>query len=80
MNSIWFVLTMFLGLRGRDEHVKMLWGDLELKQSPDGREYVEFTERTTKTRTGTNPRDKRAYNPKMFQSPLQGMLSIVLAT
>ncbi len=63
-------MTLYLGLRGRDEHVKMLWGDLELKSGLDGEEFLEFTERTTKTRTGHS--DKRQYNPKMFKSPVEG--------
>ena len=62
-NTMWFVLTMHMGLRGRDEHTQMLWGDLQLMTASDGREYVQFSERKTKTRTG-------AFPPKMFQSPV----------
>lgn len=72
LNCMWFVTTLFLGLRGRDEHVQMCWGDLELKTTASGEEFLEFTERSTKTRTGKDTRNKRAYNPKMFRSPVDG--------
>jgi hypothetical protein len=56
---------MHFGLRGRQEHMQMLWGDLTLKRGSDGVEYIEFNERTTKTRQGST-RDTRAFQPKMF--------------
>ena len=49
----------------------MLWGDLDLKTTSDGKEYVEFTERTTKTRRG-NTGGTRAFNPNMFASDIEG--------
>ena len=32
----------------------MCWGDVKLKETADGKEYLEFNERQTKTRTGTD--------------------------
>ena len=44
----------------------MCWGDVKLKETADGKEYLKFNERQTKTRTGTDCRDIRAMPPKMF--------------
>ena len=44
------MLTLHLGMRGRDEHYKLT--DLEVKQTTDGKKYVQLNERDTKTRTG----------------------------
>jgi hypothetical protein len=43
----------------------MLWGDVELNTDSAGREYLEFNERATKTRSG-NSRETRPFKPKMF--------------
>ena len=37
-------------------------------QTDHGDEYLEFNERQTKTRTGNDPRDVRAFAPKMFSA------------
>ena len=39
----------------------MRWGDVQLQTSADGTEFLEYTERQTKTRTGAEP--------KMFSVP-----------
>ncbi|XP_052773006.1 uncharacterized protein LOC128211916 [Mya arenaria] len=67
-NTIWLNNTMHLGLRGRQEHLTMLWGDLELSQTSDGVCYLAFTERATKTRNGVAG-DHRQYVPKLFEQP-----------
>lgn len=41
-------------------------GDIKLKISSDGTEYLELNERQTKTRTGENLSDVRRVTPKMF--------------
>ena len=56
---------MYFGSRGCKEHRDMCWGDVKLKETADGKEYLEFNERQTKTRTGSNCRDIRAMPPKM---------------
>jgi hypothetical protein len=43
----------------------MLWGDVELKQDSSGTEYLEFTERVSKTRQGSTW-TTRALRPKIF--------------
>ena len=43
--------------------------DVQLRQSTNGEEFLEYSERQTKTRTGENPRDVRHIKPKMFSVP-----------
>lgn len=45
--TIWLNNTMHFGFRGRQEHINVLWGDLELGQTADGTRYVAYTDRTT---------------------------------
>ena len=47
----------------------MTWWDLQLKASADGVQFLEYTERQTKTRTGGEPKDTRVVKPKMFSVP-----------
>ena len=65
-NTLWLNSTMHFGLRGCKEQRDMCWGDVKLKETADGKEYLEFNERQTKTRTGSDCRDIRAMAPKMF--------------
>ena len=51
-------------MRSRQEHLDLLFGDLELKATSDGLQYGEFTERETKTRKGQGA--ARYFAPKMF--------------
>jgi len=44
----------------------MCWGDVKLKETADGKEYLELNVRQTKTRTGSHCRDIRAMPPKLF--------------
>ena len=41
--------------------------DVQLRQSTNGEEFLEYSERQTKTRTGENPRDVRHIKPKCFR-------------
>lgn len=66
LQTLWFYNTVHFGLRGCQEHRDMCWGDITLKSDENGHEYLEFTERQTKTRTGANPRDIRAVKPKLW--------------
>ena len=52
--------TKHFGLRGGDEHHRMKWGDVQLLTDVNGAEYLEYSERQTKTRTGAKPRNVRA--------------------
>ena len=42
---------------------------MQLRQTTNGEEFLEYSERQTKTRTGENPRDVRQIKPKMFSVP-----------
>lgn len=70
IHTIWLnnSLPLHFGLRSREEHVQLRWGDLELKKTTKGEEYLEHTERVTKTRTGM-ARDVRPFGAKMFADP-----------
>ena len=52
LNTMWFKNTKHFGLRGCDEHCRMKWGDVQLLTDANGAEYLEYSERQTKTRTG----------------------------
>lgn len=54
-------------MRSRKEHQDMLWGDVEMKATTSGLQYLEFTERKTKTRQGGG--DARPFAPKMCATP-----------
>ena len=66
LNTMWFKNTKHFGLRGCDEHCRMKWGDVQLLTDANGAEYLEYSERQTKTRTGAEPRNVRAVKPKAF--------------
>ena len=42
---------------------------MQLRQSTNGEEFLEYSERQTETRTGENPRNVRHIKPKMFSVP-----------
>ena len=63
---MWFMNTKHFGLRGCDEHRRMKWGDVQLLTDVNGDEYLEFSERQTKTRTGAEPRNVRPVKPKAY--------------
>ena len=67
-NTMWTIMTMQFGLRSCTPHVNMLWGDVQLKlDEASGLEYLVFSERSTKTRTGQTS-DARPFCPKAFAS------------
>ena len=47
----------------------MCWGDVQLMKDADGTEYLHFSERQTKTRSGADPRNVRPIKPKAFATP-----------
>ena len=69
LNTLWLNNTQHFGLRGCQEHRNMRWGDVQLQTSADGTEFLEYTERQTKTRTGAELKDTRTVKPKMFAVP-----------
>ncbi|XP_052795374.1 transcriptional regulator QRICH1-like [Mya arenaria] len=68
-NTVWINNCIQFGLRGTKENHDLRWGDVELKTSSSGLEYLALNERQTKTRTGSNIKDIRDVTPKMFAMP-----------
>lgn len=56
-------------MRGVTEHRDMKWGDVKLCRDSDGNEFIEFNERQTKTRPGSNPKNVRAVPPRAWANP-----------
>ncbi|XP_069101555.1 uncharacterized protein [Argopecten irradians] len=71
LNTLWFQNTLHFGMRGGStEHRTMCWGDIELKHDPEvDLDYLEYHERTTKTRTGDDIRNIRPCPPRMYATP-----------
>ena len=68
-NAVWVNNTKMLGFRGGQENRQLKWGDIQLKKTAGGLEYLEFSERETKTRWGQAGGPTRPFNPKIFATP-----------
>ena len=66
INALWWNNCNYFGMRGCQEHRDMRWGDIKLKRRIDSTEYLEYTERQTKTRQGDKPGNTRAIKPTMW--------------
>ena len=66
ISSMWWLLTQFFGLRGRQEHHAMKMEDFQLCKNDEGMEFVQFTEGLTKTRQGRLQSKTRDFQPRMF--------------
>ena len=64
--SIFYAFTKGFGLRGRDEHRNMRFGDVQVKTTTDGVQFLELSERNSKTMDGTKKDDYRQTTPKIF--------------
>lgn len=71
LNSLWLNNTLHFGVRGGgEEHRNIQWGDIVLNYDQVlGLEYLEYSERQTKTRTGEDLRNVRGPKPRMNQNP-----------
>lgn len=56
-------------MRGCREHHDLRWGDIQLLQTTDGKQYLQYHERQTKTRPGGDPRNIRDMPPTMWSLP-----------
>ena len=66
LNTLWFINRLILVgevVTGTDKCVR------EKLTAADGTEYLEYTKRRTKTRTGAEPRNKRLVKLKAFTVP-----------
>ena len=63
---MWWLLTQFFGLRGRQEHHAMKMKDFQLCKNDEGVEFVQFTEGPTKTRQGGLQSKNIDFQPRML--------------
>ena len=66
INALWW-RNNFFGLRGRDEHHKLRWGDVSIEEDIDGTRFLLYKERDTKTRK--DPSETRAIQPRIYETP-----------
>ncbi|XP_021363676.1 glutamine-rich protein 1-like [Mizuhopecten yessoensis] len=70
LNTVWFNNMLHFGMRGGDEHRQLCWGDLKLGYDQElEREFLQFNERQTKTRTGIDVTNTRSTKPAMYAEP-----------
>ncbi|XP_063441624.1 uncharacterized protein KIAA1958-like [Mytilus trossulus] len=67
-NTVWLNNSLHFGMRSRQEHTDMLFGDVTMKATSEGKHYLEYSERMTKTRQGESG-NTRSFAPKMFENP-----------
>ncbi|XP_070562377.1 uncharacterized protein [Ptychodera flava] len=66
--TMFFLFGKHFGMRGRNEHRQLKFGEIVTGRDTEGTEYLEFHERCTKTRDGTTT-TAREFAPKMFATP-----------
>lgn len=66
LTTIFYTFGKGFGLRGRDEHRNMRFQDVEIKTANNGKEFLLFKERNSKTMDGTKRDDYRPVRPKIF--------------
>ena len=66
IQTLWLYFTIHFGMRSVQEHRDMCWGDVQLKTDNSEVQYLIFSERQTKTRSGDNTRNVRAVTPKLY--------------
>ena len=66
LNTVWLNNIIHFGLRGCKEQKELRQGDIVLKTDSDGKEYLEYFKRQTKTQTGEDPRNQRPIKPRMY--------------
>lgn len=67
--SLWYYFTKCFGLRGRNEYRQLQLADIMMKKDPvDNRQYLEFSERLTKTRDGTKGKENRKVKPRLYEN------------
>ena len=64
--SLWYSFTVCMGMRGRDEHRKLRFGDITLTTDNCGKEYLVMKERDAKTRDGGDVNDNRDTKAKVM--------------
>ena len=64
--TMWYMLTLHMGLRAVQEHTTMEVDDFVERVSKNGVTFIEFDEKPTETRNGALKPKKRLAKPKMF--------------
>ena len=54
------------GLRECKQQKELRWEDIVLKTDCDGKKYLEYFERQTKTRTREDPRNQQPIKPRIY--------------
>ena len=67
LSALYYNFSKLFGLRARDEARQLKLEDVTLKET-NGNKHLEFQERCTKTRDGSNVHDVRGTTPKIFPS------------
>lgn len=68
INTVWLNNIQHFGLRGCKEQREVRWGDITLHTNSEGKEFLTYCERQTKTRTGEDPRNVRSAPPRMYEN------------
>ena len=66
INTLWLFNSLHFGPWGCGQHRQMWWGDVQLMKDADGTEYLHFSDRQTKTRSGADPPNVWPIKPKAF--------------
>jgi len=66
--TLFYFFGKMFGLRARDEARQLKVGDIELRRTLDGKKYIQFHERCTKTRDGSNTKNRRETLPKIYSN------------
>ncbi|XP_033745632.1 zinc finger MYM-type protein 3-like [Pecten maximus] len=70
LNTVWFNIMLHFGMRGGEEHRQLCWGDIQHGYDQElNREFLQFCERQTKTRTGIDTTNTRCSKPTMYAEP-----------
>ena len=66
LNTLWLNNMIHFGLRECKQQKELRWEDIVLKTDCDGKKYLEYFERQTKTRTGEDPRNQQPIKPRIY--------------
>ena len=69
LRILFFYMSMNFGMRSGQEHRDLQWGDISLQRDHNDDEFLTYTERRTKTRSGENPKDRRKCVPQLWAQP-----------
>ena len=68
LHGLWYLFTKGFGFRGRHEARQLRVGDVEQKCDSEGRAFLQWNERLTKTRNGSSSHH-RPFAPRLFETP-----------